>query len=540
VKPNFRLNQVALAVGAALAGAGTPALALAPADFSASDTLQVYISGASALQAQFNATAARLCSIASGTSTLDKYTAGSNYEAYFCSVTAGTWTGQGTYTKLIIHKSSDKGSGAGAVPLAGSGLALPFLNFASIVSSGSCATTSSVASISISGDALGVPGYKNRACVSTDSLIVGNVVLPTGGVSDVEPSIFTNVDTSGFASQTAPLAITFGFIVSNGLYRSMQGAQGLDSVTTTLDTTVSTTVTGTTVPINDNEANMPSLTRDQIASLFAGTIKDWSRLKKADGTNLPNLPSDLNVYVARRVPSSGSQKATEIFLFHGTAGGANDGLGFTPANAFPAACAPTATTMMTQAGFPAASGESICGNASVSAAATGSVFGGSGTGNVRNCVRNHDVAGRWAIGLLSLETPYAAGNRFRFIKIDGFSPSLLNVYKNNYKNWVTVSAQQPEYSVATEQADATGFVLGRLGELTNIRAVNNTFFQVWGQGAAFALPENIGGVSTIPSLPITQATLSDTSPVLPLVKTGNDNCKLPLVRPQTSVVHPVK
>jgi hypothetical protein len=530
--PHFPCRRLRAAIGAVLAGAGGPACALAPSEFSPADTEEVYLSGASALQQQFNATAALLCL----PGTLDKYTAGSNYEAYFCSVAADTYPDQ-TKTKLVIHKSSDKGSGSGVVPLHDAGQAIPFLNFASIASSGSCAATTSVPAISIACAVL--PAYRNRDCVSTTALIIGNDQLPDGGVSDVEPPIFTNLDTQGIGS-SAPNAVVFGFIVSNGLYRSMQGAQGLDSVTTTLDTTVSTTVTGTTVPINDNEANMPSLTRDQIASLFAGTIKDWSRLKKADGTNLPNLPSDLNVYVARRVPSSGSQKATEIFLFHGTAGGANDGLGFTPANAFPAACAPTATTMMTQAGFPAASGESICGNASVSAAATGSVFGGSGTGNVRNCVRNHDVAGRWAIGLLSLETPYAAGNRFRFIKIDGFSPSLLNVYKNNYKNWVTTAANTPEYSASLPAAKqgAVAAIFERLGDLGKICAINGTFAQVWGKGALFALPANVG-TGALPSLPVTQATLSNASPVLPLLKAGNDNCRLPVVLPFSSVTYPI-
>jgi hypothetical protein len=528
MQAKFQVKRLAVAVGAALASGA--AFALPPGDYNPTDTEDVYISGASALQASFNAALARLCI----PGTLDKYNAGSNYEAYFCSVAAGTYAGQ-TKNKLVLHKSSDKGSGNGVIPLLGTGVAVPFINFANTAPTiaAACSATALVASVTIAGDTLGVPSYINRTCTSTASLIT-TVVRPDGGVSDVEPPIFSTQDTSAITA-AAPSAVVFGFIVSTNLYRSLQAAQGKDSTTTANDTTVDTTVTGVAVPIRDNEANMPSLTRDQIASLFSGVISNWSQLKTPTGANLASLPTDATVYLARRVPSSGTQKASEIFLFGGTGAGADDNLGFVPPNAYPAACNSSAIPMATSPVNPAADAETVC------SASGQAVFNGSGTGNVRNCVTNHNTGGRWAIGIASTESSFAATNGWRFIKVDGFAPSLLNVVKNNYKNWTTVSTNKPAYfaDLSAPKQGAVDTVLAELGDLTVVRAINNSFRQVWGQGAYLALPDNGETPTALASL--TQANLSNVNPVHYMSKSllgSANNCQLPLVFPGQP--HPVQ
>jgi hypothetical protein len=529
----FRMKTLCMAVGAACgAAAAAPALALAPSAFNPATTAQVYISGASAQSNGLIATMARLCV----PGTMDRYVYGALQFAYFCTTNATLIPGI-TKTQLIVYKSDDKGSGNGVLPLLGTGTPLPFLNMAAINTTGACSTTSGVASVTLSGDALGVPSYTLRTCDATVTGVTTTVVRPDAGLSDVEPPFFTTKSTSSINSVSAN-SVTFGFIVSKNLYRALQRAQSLDFSTTSLDSTVSTTVTGIAVPIQDNEHNMPSLTRDTVASLFAGTYGTWDNLVAAVGTSAAALttfsgndnaadtahpaPTDTNVYLARRVPSSGSQKATELFLFGGTGGGFDDGLGL--GNAYPATCDAAAVTMLASPSDPNADPEGIC-----TTPAGQTVFEGSGTANVRNCVTNHYAGNRWAIGLVSTESPFAPGNNWRFIKVDGQSPSLLNVSKNNYKHWVSQSANKPPYfgTLGADKTSVVNKVFASLGSQTVIRAINATIAQVWGAGSLFSLLEN-GAVPSAP--PLTQAKIQ-VNPGLPLTRAplgATDNCKLPV------------
>ena len=528
----FRMKTLCLAVGAACgAAAAAPALALAPSAFNPATTAQVYISGSSAQSNGMIATMARLCV----PGTMDRYVYGANHFAYFCTTNATLIPGL-TKTQLIVYKSDEKGSGNGVLPLVGTGSALPFLNMATINSSGACSTTAAVASVTLSGDMLGVPSYVQRTCDTTVNLTTTSV-RPDGGLSDVEPPFFTTKPIIGL-TPTSANSVTFGFIVSKNLYRALQRAEGLDWSTTANDTTVDTTVTGAAVRVQDNEQNMPSLTRDTVASLFAGAYGTWDQLVAASGTSANALttfpgndnatdaahpaPSDINVYIARRVPSSGTQKASELFLFGGTGGGADDGLGL--GNGYPAFCNSNAVPMLQSNNHPNADAESLC-----TTPGGQTVFEGSGTGNVRNCVANHYAGNRWAIGIASTESGYAPGNNWRFIKLDGSSPSLLNVSKNNYKHWVSQSANKPAYfsALGADKTSTVNKVFSSLGSQGVIRAVNSTIAQVWGGGSLFSLPEN-GGVPDAP--PLSQAQIQ-LNPGLPLTRAplgSTNNCQLPI------------
>jgi len=527
----FRMKTLCAAVGAALSTtAGLPALALPPGSYSPATTTDVYISGASAQDQGLRAVIARLCV----PGTLDRYDNGSNQTAFLCQAAPAAGV---TTANLAVYKSSVAGSGNGVLPLLGTGAALPFLNFTTISALGACTSTSTVASVTISGDTLGVPSYTARDCTSRTDLTTTSV-RPDGGLSDVEPPLFTTKDVSGLTYSSAN-SVTFGVIVSRNLYRALQKAQGLDWSTTSADTNNTSSVSGiATLPVNDNEANMPSLTRDTIASVFSGQYSSWDALAVATGTtsvalttfngNEPGVtnqpaPADKTAYVARRVPTSGTQKASEIFFFGGTAGGSDDGLGFVPPNGYPTGCNPTALSFDISPVQPNADSEAKC-----TTPAGQRVFNGSGTGNVRNCVSNHYAGVRWAIGIASTESAYATSNSWRFIKIDGQAPSLLNVYKNKYKHWVAQSANKPEYfsSLSANKQGAVGAIFAALGSQSVLRAVNLSLVQPFGAGSLFALVEN--GASPDP-LPVTQAQIQ-ANPGLPLTRAllgTTDNCQLP-------------
>jgi hypothetical protein len=542
----FRKKPLSSALFASLGVlAAAPALALGPNSYAPGSTLDVYLSGSSAQDNGLRAVIARICA----TGTLDRYDYGSNQAAFLCTPAASLGLSS-TIPSIAIYKSSVAGSGNGVLPLRGTGTPLAFLSFTAInANAGSCGTTSTVAAVTVAGDTLGVPAYVARTC-NTALALATTSVRPDGGLSDVEPPIFTTRDTTSITAASAN-SVTFGIAVSKNLYRALQRAQGLDATTTSADVNNVSSVTGiASLPVNDNEANMPSLTRDTIATLFSGQYVTWDKLQvlvnsstaaalttfSGSDTTVAAAPTSTNVYIARRVPSSGTQKGSEIFLFGGTAGGDDDGLGLN--NAYPASCNPTALPMANSPNNPSADLASVC---QATAAPAQKVFNGSGSGDVRNCLSAHATNGRWAIGILSTESAYAAGNNWRFIKVDGASPSLLNVYTNRYKNWVSQSVNKPAYfdSLSLAKQSVVNTLFTNLSNQTVLRAVNATLAQPFGAGSLFALVEN--GANPDP-LPVTQSQIQ-ANPGLPLTRAFSgttDNCQLPQygTNPSTNFIYP--
>jgi ABC-type phosphate transport system substrate-binding protein len=450
------------AVGAAFAGIAGQAAALPPSDFNstAGDTGEAWISGATAQDETLKAAMARLCT----PGTLDLYFHSSNQLAFFCAVSPAI----GGKNKIVVYKSGVGGSASGTTPLVAPGTQLGFMSMGQIKSAAICTTvTSVVASVTVSGDPLGVPSYGFRSCGGATT---NNLKLPSGGISDLEPNKFLDGPTP---PATSPNQLVFGIAVTENLYRALQVMQGKDSATTTADPGNDPAITGiTTIPVRDNEANMPSLARDTIQSLFNGTLTTWSDLRGVGSTLLPASGSgDMSVYVARRVPGSGTQKSTEIFLM----GGINPTDG-----SHSVKCNPTAVQMVASGN----TSESICTTPGLV-----KTFEGSGTGNVRNCLAAHNTAGRYAIGLLSTETGYAAQvGKFRFVKIDGYAPSLINVALNRYKHWVEGSLNTPTYAVAAGEAAIRDALFGGMGSPTVTKAFNMVMPQVWGRGALLSSP----------------------------------------------------
>src|SRR5262249_14069171 len=289
-------------------------------------------------------------------------------------------------------------------------------------------------------------------------------------------------------------ALVFGFAVSESLYRALQSLQGLDSTSTAADTTglqTDTTITRiSSLPIRDNETNMPSLSRDVIGSLFNGNILDWTTIKGPNGQTMPTLAVagsvtvtvDPTVYIARRAPTSGTQKWTQVYLYN---------------SIFDPHLAPKCYPKPVQPLFSNASQDESstnttaeCTSGGLHGTANDPVSQGSGSADVRNCLTAHSGGGQWAIGIISTESTFSTGSGWRFIKVNGSSPSLANVVSGKYTSWVEQALNKPSFfgtRPATAQA-AVNRLYASLGETDNIKALNGAQPQVWGSGALLQLP----------------------------------------------------
>lgn len=400
-------------------GAGQAA-ALPLSDYDAT-TLDVYISGASAQDQGLESMMRRLCEA----NTLDIYrgTSGSNQRMMFCRITSTNVPGfpAAPGRKVLLHKSSVGGSGNGVQPVADASQ-LAFM------------TQASTCPAPVGQPAQpGLPAYGLSTCTAN---VTANAV-PHAGLSDVEPALLGATPTQNARLEVASAnALIFGVPVSRNLRDELQRAQGLPAG-------------------SDLEADMPTLTKGQLTSMFAGGITDWNQLSDQSGISLTdpagltlNPPADTRVFIARRVGTSGTQATFNANFLN-----------------FP--CATGVLPMV-----PGNDGGS-CG--------TNTVNEGSGTSNVLNCLTTHNTANRWAVGMASMENVPAAAAGWRFVKINGQAPTLLNVAESRYDlyaeqtiQWRNATAPSP---LSGEPLALMQKVRTDLGDPVVVNSLNNAFIQ---------------------------------------------------------------
>lgn len=446
----MKLNILSLAAVAALGVSAGSAFALSPAQYqvTAGDTAELFISGATAQEAGLRNTLARMCTVGS----LDVYQF-SNQQAAFCTINKTVVTGSipASVTKMVVYKSGVGGSGNGIGPVADSG-ALQFISLAALKATPALVGASSaIAAVAPTApDTIGIPAY-NRVDVSTSA--TQNVVTEAG-FSDVEPKLLGGTSTQiSKLKVVAPNVLLIGVPVTIAARNALQQAQSL---------TVGSDAVG----------DMPSLRKDLIASVYTGNITSWSQL----GATL----ADPTIYLATRVESSGTQKSFNV-------------------NITGAACSANVQPVLAGTGTAA-----DCTSATPGA----TVVAGSGSGDVTACLAGHQANSRGAFGVLSMEfVPAASGSNsgYRYIKIDGFAPTLTNVVNGNYNHWVEPTFQ---YRKAPGSPVLSGVkqiiadrIVTQLGAEAVITSLDNAFVQPFGRSGLLARPSgsNLPNVITPPT-----------------------------------------
>jgi hypothetical protein len=428
----LKLKHKALA-GAISAAFAAPAFALdTGVDNPATDTVNIFSSGATAQdQGIENLFAALFCSQTgagnAAVSSLDVYVINNTTRIYYCSVTPSLASSLGVANtfKIAFRKFVSGGSGNGVTPLV-SGTNLAFAAF----SSGTAAncpvtTTRPYNAITGGGPIAAIPEYRIRTCSGQPTVSV----RPDIGLSDVEPSLFTSADTSGWTVASANV-IVFAIPVTKVARDALQSAQGLSVGA-------------------DDEANQPSLTRAQVAGIFQGQISRWNQFSGVSGTPVTATGS-LSVglgqnalLVSRRVSTSGTQVYAQIYFL---------GRG----------CVAGSPTFV--------SGPSVAASTSNVATYTGNrIQVLSGSGDVQSSLNFHNTFNRFAIGVLTTELPPSTSSGYRFVKINGAYPSLLNTINGSYDYY---SQQTLQYNPVLTSDTATIAMFGQLSSaLANVSII---------------------------------------------------------------------
>jgi hypothetical protein len=247
-------------------------------------------------------------------------------------------------------------------------------------------------------------------------------LVPHAGLSDVEPALFGQSPGPGDVA-VGTSALSFGITASTTLRNAMQAAQNL---------TVG----------SDDVAQMPSISSAELASVLTGNLGTADLLSGGPVVTANGGAID----IARRVDTSGTQKISEVALL-------NQG------------CSAGVSVMLS-------AGTTLAG---------ATVIEGSGSSDVRNALVAANQANRAAIGLLSTETAPTA--HIKYLKIDGFSPSIENIINGSYRYVSFNNFNYDASIVGTPRAQIAQALIQRLSLAPIIGAANTAWnYGTWQGG----------------------------------------------------------
>ena len=470
----FSLTSIA-AVGLLISASanGTPA--------SQAADIEVFLSGSSA-QDESLESLMRMRSDLPGipsvceTDTLDVYRGridGVRKRVFLCT-TSGHMPGVPGGLILAVHKSSG-GSGEGVTPITDQ-LAVPYFDLEALRRKEACAQSSPVLK---SGD---LSAYQNHRSCNAGSV----TRIPIAGISDIEPDLLAKNPERLVTTSLAQ--IVWGLPGSKNLRNALQAIQGLVPAEVPHDD-----------PARDTEARMPTLSRTQVASIFAGTLDSWNEVLDLEGRSIavssvlaespparpdlsgtapgayrPDSASGRPIYICRRIDSSGTQAAYEVHYLR-----------------------QRCTTDAPQFVLPD-DGSSVVEGGDVSRLVrtptpAGRVFAGVGTSDVRACLDAHDDYNRWAIGMFSTEnTGNNASREYRYIRVDGSSPTLINAQQGRWTH-VSQPSMQWHETIASDvdkshEGNVMRFISENIARPEVLRTLNTSFRHPWGRGGYLAVP----------------------------------------------------
>jgi hypothetical protein len=289
----------------------------------------------------------------------------------------------------------------------------------------------------------------------------------------------------------------WGVPVTKSLFYALQAAEGLPSP-------------------SDLPANAPSLSRQAIASLYAGNVFNWTSL------GLTNPTGDNNVYICRRDIQSGTQASFEAYFMG-------------------ARCSSASTAIAKQDGqfiFSNPSGGAV--RTCLTALEQGGTItptNGDFTGDNFAPVTIAAPGGKWGIGILSTEVSAAnlTPDTFRMVAVDGVLPTLPNAVNGHYQFWssaagYTIKAGFPNAPSGNALA-VWNTLETRLGDPAPTAGIDANYAgRPWGNGGDLApAAQFVTGPATV-TIPATSASTTS-SPINSFTKQSSgtvNNCDTPV------------
>lgn len=444
----------------------------------AATTYEIFLSGSSAAQPFIESlmTSSKIPAtnrICDSTQLIYKFsdtaTAGKDQNAYLCVLNTANPALKGLAagkTNLLLYKRNNGGSAQGVNPV----VADAAIDFLKVDTAANCSVvTPGVAGTSFT---------KLNCAYTAGNALLSNPQKPDFGMSDVDPAQFFGQNTpSGFDPITAADvdkltvkaagALVFGVPVTKKLRNAMQEAQFGKTHSCTKDAN------------REKATCMPSLSSAQIASIFTGKLSSWKQLKFGasdlyTNASAANKPASDRLHICRRTNGSGT--------------GAQFGIKFLN---YPCTSVATAPASETGALPETVAKAQVHENSSAGVVSECLSELDSGTNTVGTSFDQSRYPGaRWAIGIQGTEHNASASFDYRYIKVDGVEPTLDQVVRGKYKDWVELTYQYNKTHVfdASEQA-IVDELIKQAGNPAVMAATNLAAVHLWGQGGFLATPQ---------------------------------------------------
>ncbi len=497
----MKLKQIATAISAVLLSGSV--FAISP---TTTPDIEIFMSGASAQDKAIKALFSDMCV----TGTLDTFKDNSNIDkpgkahtAYFCTLDNAKVSGLSlTAPNVLFHKRSAGGSAMGVNPVIDE-VAINAMN----INNGNCAAPDATAGETFY--RCDITEFEADNATRTGNL---DLVVSDAGVSDVNPEMFIGVNTPDGNDAVnavtvgnkmvvkAAAALVFGVPVTTTLRDALQEAQFQGNATCT---TYDASIIDPLLQPRESEACMPSLTRNQVASIAAGKIQNWGSFKingvsLTDPSVVSNIPASTKVTYCRRVNGSGTQAQQNAkFLNYPCTAGALE-----PA---------------------VAPGNPFIGPV---------VQANSGSGDMSTCLNDFNNGtnlhtASWALGTQSTEKNADLADDYRYVKIDGITPTLENAASGKYLDWAEQTFQWRNTTSNGPTGDSLVVIetiASQASTPTTLAGLNASFNHTWGQAGYMAVSTNFA--------PTTTGILDLAAPVTPYThapKGKLDNCVVPVV-----------
>jgi hypothetical protein len=119
--------------------------------------------------------------------------------------------------------------------------------------------------------------------------------------------------------------------------------------------------------------------------------------------------------------------------------------------------------------------------------ADNAVVSGAGSGDVRLCLQEMNSASKWGVGILSMESNQygnvptggvGAGSpwNFRYVKINGYMPTVSNAIKGLYEDWVEQAViKRTALSSGTDPFNMYSEIANKIGQVGVMAILNKTY-----------------------------------------------------------------
>ena len=493
--------------------------------------IQVYIGGASAPDNSFNA--GLVLASASGGIFIDgtirqfegEEGAGGDDSTITCGeitasaasdITTGTLTAGDV---VCIHKTAH-GSGTGNGPLRDSTL-VDFLDITRMGISAGPDPASCVASTELVPPGATTAIERHTGCGGDVTPAADTLIAQHAGASDVEPfPFFAGLAPSDLETQSV-LSLPWQIQVTLPMYLGLQAVQyvGVANCDPNLGTYDATGDDSSADGVSNAPECVPSLTEGQVRSIMAGTLTSVSELVAPDGERLDaasEIASITTPYAASTVGEAdggslstilpaviAGESARQIWLCRRRVGSGTEA---SFENVFlRQRCETSGVTMRLQSYstshifLPSTDPDQGDGDTvDPTAEPNSTVFGGTGSSDVLECLERVANAGVWGIGINSTEKVYTEEsldrNNWRTVKVDYILPSSRNVTKGKYDKFseVVCNTRPGEDTSIFEVEIARDLVCDRAASGAAISLILPDFEHEWGQGG----PMGIQGLGT--------------------------------------------